>query len=42
MPTRLDPRYGTQNAAIEVDVGDDPWYPWATNAYNKERPKVTP
>jgi hypothetical protein len=32
--------YGTQNEALEVDVSDDPWYPWATNAYNKDPPKV--
>ena len=32
--------YGTQNEALEVDVSDDPWYPWATNAYNKQPPRV--
>jgi choloylglycine hydrolase len=32
--------YGTQNKAIEIGVGDDPWYPWAHNAYDEDPPSI--
>jgi choloylglycine hydrolase len=32
--------YGTQNQPIEVGVGDDPWYPWAHNAYDSGSPTI--